>query len=69
MFVASHKANNKVEKGVRSVGMGRQVAILDGVVMDVFNKKLILERSKRESYMDIWSRAVQKLRTTDTEAT
>lgn len=48
---------------------GGRVAILDGVVREGLNKKVILERSKRESYVDIWRRAVQKLRTTDTEAT
>lgn len=48
---------------------GGRVAILDGVVREGLNKKVILERSKRESYVDIWRRAVQKLGTTDTEAT
>ena len=44
------------------------VAILNTVAKEGLKKKMILERNKRGNYVDIWSRAIQKLGTTYTMA-
>lgn len=45
-----------------------RVAVLNTVAKEGLKKKMILERKKRGNYVDIWSRAIQKLGTTYTVA-
>ena len=45
-----------------------RVAPLNRVAKEGLKKKVILERKKRGSYVDIWGRTIQKLGTTYTMA-
>ena len=47
---------------------GKAGLLLNTVAKEGLKKKMILERNKRGNYVDIWSRAIQKLGTTYTMA-